>query len=339
MYVGYMRNQLKPKKFAKLLARTTKSYGIDFVHCLPEDVDFDKKVINGQVLVGNKWVSKEVPIPPFIDLSSYCFRHKKVINFLKEHSTLSIDRRLGSKDVVNKKIIEDGEFSHLIIPSKTVEDFETFFSFLEENNEIIIKPINGSRGKGIYKLSITENGYLLIFDNKEEVLSKEELYDFFEKINYDRFLFQKFIHSSTKGGDPFDCRIRLEKNGKGLWEVAIYLVRIGSGNKVVSNVSSGGSASKLTPFLKANYGEMATLRIKTAIKEVAEFLPPKLEKMFDTRLTALGLDIGIEKDGTIYLFETNTTPGPEFALGEVALLKAEHYHYMLNKSSLSHRAL
>jgi len=329
-----MRSKNDPNKFAKLLARTTKSYGIEFVHCTPEDVDFENKTINGKILIENDWVSREVPIPAFIDFSAYCLKHKEVLNFLKEHSILSIYRKMSSKDVVNRKIVEDGEFAHLIIPSTTVENFETFHSFLEKYREIIIKPKNGQRGKGIYKLSITEDGYLLIIDNQEELLSKSDLFHFFDqKINAPRYLFQKYIPSITNNGDPFDCRIRLEKNGKGLWEVVIYLVRIGSGNKIVSNVSSGGSVSRLKPFLKANYGDKEP-QIRADLKHVAKTLPYKLEKMFDTRLTSLGLDMGIDKDGTIYLFETNTAPGPEFALGEVALLRAEHYDYMLNKRSI-----
>ncbi|MBM7095805.1 YheC/YheD family protein [Bacillus sp. H-16] len=330
MYIGYLRNKSKPQKFARLLARTTQSYGNELVHFHPEDINIEKRLINGQVFENNRWLTKEVPIPKFIDISTYCFKHRNIVDFLKEQSILSIERRLGSKDVVNEKIIEDGEFADYIIPSSNCNDLNQFYSFVYHHKEIIIKPKNGQRGKGIFKVSLNGTGYLLNYDQEEEFLNKEELADFYsKKIKRGRYIFQKCIQSYTKEGSPFDCRIRLEKNGKGVWEVVIYLVRIGSGHKVVSNISQGGSVSKLIPFLKANYDDKWE-QIYIDIKAIANRLPVKLEEIFQTRLTALGLDIGIDKDGTIYLFETNTTPGSEFAMGELALLKSAHYNYILN---------
>lgn len=141
-----------------------------------------------------------------------------------------------------------------------------------------------------------------------------------------------FTITLTKSEEPFDCRIRLEKNGSGKWTVAIYLIRIGSNQKVVSNVAQGGSVSGLKPFLEANYGEKAE-DIRDSIESLAKSLPNKIEKKFNTNLTSLGIDIGIDLDGKLYLFEIETGPGFEFALGEIALMKSEYYKYILNKLS------
>ncbi|WP_236939119.1 YheC/YheD family protein [Evansella clarkii] len=325
-----MRNKKNPKKFTKLVAKATKYYGIDLIYFSPIDVDIKKEVINGKKLVDGKWESIQVPPPPFIDFSSYCFKHKEIVSFLKKYSILSTGR-LGSKDVVYEKLFKDGEFSHIIIPTLRTENFNEFHNFLENYGEIILKPINGQRGEGIYKLSFYNNHYTLNYNQDEKTLSKEELHSFFsDVISNKRYLLQKCINSKTKTGDPFDIRIRLEKNGEGEWEVAIFLVRIGTSNKVVSNLTQGGSVSQLTPFLKENYGD-EYLVLKKHIKKIAKNLPYKLEEIFETRLTALGLDVGIDTDRSIYLFETNNAPGFEFGMGEIALLRAEHYNYILKE--------
>nr|WP_255259908.1 YheC/YheD family protein [Lentibacillus sp. CBA3610] len=152
-------------------------------------------------------------------------------------------------------------------------------------------------------------------------MTKHDLKQLFDTTwHNDGYILQKYIHSKTKLGDPFDCRIRLEKNGRGFWEVAVYLVRIGSNQKVVSNVAQGGSVSRLRPFLESNFKENME-SIKASIENIANKLPYKLESIFQQNLISLGLDIGIEKGGQIYLFEVETGPANEFAMGEIAIIQ------------------
>ncbi|MEC5423489.1 YheC/YheD family protein [Virgibacillus sp. C22-A2] len=331
MLVGFMRNYRKPLKLARLVAKMSKCNNVDLVYFTAADIDINRKKINGKILVNDKWITKEVGIPAFIDISALCFKYKEEVQFLRENSILSTER-LPSKYKVDKKIKRDGEFSHLIIPSGTFTNFNDFHEFLEHHVQIVLKPKNGQKGEGIYMLSKNESDYTLSYKNDETQISKEVLENFFEEeINKEKYIFQKFINSRSKTGDPFDCRIRLEKNGNGKWGVAINLVRIGTGQKVVSNVSQGGSVNKLNSFLRNNFEDKQDV-IKTRIVDLAKTFPYKLERLFNRRFTSLGLDIGIDRDGNLYLFEINTAPGDEFALGEIALLKSEYYDYMLNKA-------
>ncbi|UJL45903.1 YheC/YheD family protein [Virgibacillus sp. NKC19-16] len=292
----------------------------------------NQKTIKGKILIDNKWFKKEVPVPLFIDVSVYSFKYKKQIKFLREHSHFTTGR-LASKEGANEKIKEDGEFAHLIIPTMSHTDFKNFSKFLKEHQQIVMKPRRGQRGEGIFMLAKNRNKYILSYDKKEEVLSKKDLKKFYEETLSERpYIYQKYIHSKTKFGDPFDCRIRLEKNGKGKWEVVINLIRIGSGQKVVSNVAQGGSVSELDPFLKANYGDKWE-SIKDSIIEVGRTFPYKLEKLFNQELGSLGIDIGIDQEGKLYLFESNNAPGTEFGEGAIALVKCDYYKYMLDKLS------
>lgn len=327
-----MRNYKSPQKFVRLLAKTAKYYNIDLVYCHPLDVDIKKEILHGKVLENNIWVEKEVPIPAYIDLNSYCYKYKAVTNFLKTKSKLSAPARFGSKDIVYNKLLSDGEFSHIIIPSEYLDNFQVFKDFIGKYKEIILKPKSGHKGEGIYMVSLLDNGYKLIYGNNEEVLNSLEMERFINKEILTRsYLCQKYINSRTKSGDPFDCRIRLEKNGKGRWEVAIYLIRIGSNQKVVSNVAQGGSVNKLTPFLKFNYGENWR-EIRNAVKDIGRNLPEKMEEIFNKESSCLGIDVGIDTDGSVYLFETNSAPGMEFGEADLANIKVDYYNYVLKQS-------
>ncbi|WP_164218469.1 YheC/YheD family protein [Virgibacillus sp. YIM 98842] len=332
MQVGYMRNGNKPSKFIKLLAKTTKYHGIDLVYFHPKDINMNEKIINGKILINNKWVKRKVNIPLFVDVTVHSFKFKKQIKFLREHSYFTTGR-LASKEITIEKLMDDGEFSHLLIPTIKHTDFKDFFSFLKKHQKIIMKPSRGERGQDIYMIAKKKNKFIISFETQEITLSKRQLKSFFkQKVNERRFIFQKYINSKTKNGDPFDCRIRLEKNGNGEWENVINLIRIGTGQKVVSNVSKGGSVSELNSFLKANYGEKWK-EVKTSIINTGKTLPYKIEKIFNQELGSLGIDIGIEKDGRLYYFESNNAPGVEFGEGAIAQVKCDYYKYMLDKLS------
>src|SRR5690625_366764 len=329
-----MRGQSKPNQFVKLLAKTTKHHGIELVYFNPKDVDMKQKKISGRVLVDNKWENKEVNIPLFIDLTEFSFKNKKLIKFLRENSHFTADK-LDSKSIDSmKKIKEDGEFADLLIPSIEHSDLKGFFHFINKHQQIIMKPTNGRRGDDIYKLSKKGRKYVLShgdISTDNISLSKRQLKNFISKKSREsKFIYQKYIESKTQFGDPFDCRIRLEKNGKGKWEVVINLIRIGSGQKVVSNVAKSGSVSKINKFLKANYGEKWKT-IKSDIINVGKTLPYKLEEIFNIEVGSLGIDIGVDKHGKLYLFEANTSPGYGFGEGPIAEVRCDYYKCMLDK--------
>src|SRR5699024_2058543 len=74
MIVGFMRNFRKPSYLAKLVAVVSKYQGIELIYLRPSDVNVKKGTVNGRMFIDNSWVSVEVPLPKFIDISPYCFK-------------------------------------------------------------------------------------------------------------------------------------------------------------------------------------------------------------------------------------------------------------------------
>src|SRR5699024_11223694 len=120
-----------------------------------------------------------------------------------------------------------------------------------------------------------------------------------------------------------------EKNGQGKWAVARIFVRIGIGQKVISNVNQGGGIADLKPFLQANYPDNWE-NIRSNIRKVAKDFPYEIERLSNNTFTTMGIDVGIDKDGHPYVFEVNSFPTVTPQLAQVAMLRAEHYKYMLD---------
>ncbi len=324
-----MRNYKQPGQFVTLLSKAAHYYNVRVIYCQPTDVDIISKTVYGKVLIKNKWVDIELPIPYYIDLNTYCFKYKEITNFLKANCFLLCQGSYGSKSKVYDQLEKDGEFKHILIPTFQVDSFSAFLSKLKESKQLILKPRRGHKGEGIYLIDYTDTQYMITENDAETKVNLHELEQFhLEKINSTKYLVQKYIYSKTRSGHPFDCRVRLERDGTGKWKVVIYLVRIGNNNKVVSNLSQGGSISKLTPFLKANYPSNWQ-EISSSIKEISTKLPDKVEELFNKQNASMGIDLGIDKDGKVFLYEVNSAPGSQFAEGEIANLKADYYAYLM----------
>jgi len=332
-FVGYMRNYKSPSSLARLIAIFCKSYGIELIYLRPNDITATSKFVNGEIFLNNKWHKVEVPLPRFIDISQYCFKKfdKKTYKFLLDNTILSDNNQIRlNKMELQLRLQKDKQFKDLIIPSKIAQNYEDVIEFLVNYKKIILKPLSGQFGSNVFQISNIGSKFIVVYENEEKEISEEDLVKFInDLISKRRYLLQKYIHSKTKQGYPFDCRINVEKNFKGEWETARIFIRIGIGQKVVSNLSQGGGVSQLKPFLKSNFKEYRE-DINKKINEIANTLPYKIELLRKCTLMTIGIDLGIDLNGKVYLFETNGAPGTKQLRAEVALLRSSYYKYVLD---------
>lgn len=334
MLVGVMSTYRRPPKLIKITALISKAYGIDIIFVRPPDVNIEKETLTGKMLINNKWVTKEREIPEFIDITPYCFKkkYKPVTDYLKKKTFLSDNRNnVLTKEALQEYLKEDPEYSHLVLPTRKVLSYNDISQYLEQYTKVVLKPSDGIQGKRIFIVEKTVDAYIIGHNTLEKRISEEEFYNLYrEKIKNQMYLVQKYIVSRTLQGDPFDCRIHVEKNRDGKWESAKNYIRIGIGQKVISNVNQGGGIADPIPFLKANYDDKWK-EINEKLKELAVTLPYKVEELRGTHIMSLGIDIGIGKDGKLYLFEVNDGPAFKSIIGEIAYLRSNYYKYVQHK--------
>src|SRR5699024_9969736 len=153
-----------------------------------------------------------------------------------------------NKERLQHLLFQDPNFAHLVIPSKNLVSMNILEEFLIKYDSVILKPIHGRQGKGIYSLRKQGEKYILSYGTEEKNLNNNELKDIYEKyLNEKKYLVQKMINSKTNDGYPFDCRIVVQKNRTGKWTIGKMFFRIGTGQKVVSNTFQGGSTSDPNP--------------------------------------------------------------------------------------------
>lgn len=336
MFVGILRSNPRPGHLARLMSMVGKEHGLKIVYFNLKDVNIDENTINGKMLVNNKWIDVEVNTPKFTDINPNLFRRKKYqkqINHLRNHTHLSVDKRMPlPKDKLQEAFTDDPNVSKYLIPTINITSFEDIISFMKEHDEIVLKPVYSNQGKNIYKISKNRFRYVLDFYRERQILSKRSLRKFYNKnIKNKVFIAQKYIDSSTaQNGHPFDCRIHVEKNGRNKWRNVKNFIRVGIGQSVISNINQGGGIADINQFLKANYPNNWKT-ILANIKKAAKIIPYKVEKATNYEYMTMGLDIGIDKKGELFLFEVNDYPILSPMRSEVAMVRIQYYKYKVSQ--------
>lgn len=334
MIVGYLRRFNNPNHMAKLLAMICEHHGVHLLYFNPKGVMIQNNKVKGHMLFNNKWIEVEVDTPKFIDINPNYFnskRYKYVVDHLNKHSVLSADKRMPlPKDKLQEIFMNDSKMSKYLIPTKNITNFNDIEEYVDKFNTVVLKPVFSNQGRNVFILDKGKSSnYILGYNKRENKLTPNELKDFYTKKIQDKgFIVQKYIESRTPQGHPFDCRVHVEKNGKNEWKNVKNFIRIGVGQTVISNVSQGGGIANIKDFLTTNYPDDWE-EIYKGIKRTAKVIPYKVEEFLGKEYMTMGFDIGIDGDGSLYLYEVNDYPIVSPMRSEVAMARAEYYKYML----------
>jgi glutathione synthase/RimK-type ligase-like ATP-grasp enzyme len=207
---------------------------------------------------------------------------------------------------------------------------------LAEYKKIILKPQRGNRGRGIYYIE-DRNSYYLIIANKEKIeLEKNKIDTFIEnEITHKNYIVQRYIQSLTKDNLPFDIRIHVRRDINAEWKVVKIYPRIGTNDGITSNVSQGGYIGQIDKFLKRQFGDKY-LTVHDELTKLAKEFPVYFQKGYNYNIDALGIDIGIDDNCKLWLFEVNSYPGSTFFELESQIVAMGYAKYLAQQEKQRH---
>ncbi|MDF2670184.1 MAG: hypothetical protein K0R67_2490, partial [Paenibacillus sp.] len=100
-----------------------------------------------------------------------------------------------------------------------------------------------------------------------------------------------------------------QKGKSGDWQLSGVAVREGQINKITSNLKTGGHAYEASSYLKKQFGEERGAALSECAKQLAEHIPFHLEESYGIRLSELGIDLAVDRNGSLWLIEVNIKPG------------------------------
>ncbi|WP_336823958.1 YheC/YheD family protein [Sporosarcina sp. USHLN248] len=191
----------------------------------------------------------------------------------------------------------------------------TLFKFLKNYNQIILKPIVGQQGKGLLLVTKKNNRTfeLRMLDETIDGLNLDQLLTYLNNhhLSQMEYLVQQGIPLVTIDDCPFDLRVITQLDHRD-WVTSGMLCRVAVANYFITN-----RAQKLLSLEQAfnDAGIQADMqRCTDIIENLCNYVAQELASE-QNGLTIIGFDIGIDRDGYLWVIEGNYAPSLSMFFG------------------------
>ncbi|GHH98567.1 YheC/YheD family endospore coat-associated protein [Neobacillus kokaensis] len=332
------------------IAKSAKDFGMECCRFIPSQINPHTQSVRGKKFDSKttQWVDDEFPIPTI--LYDRCFygddEHSKqclpIVSWLKSRNDITflgygLPNKLELYDSLKNTVL-----APYLPPTLAASNSDIILKELEAKEKIILKPINGSQGHGIYYVKKNDKTYHVKTEKQKQIISrifpnKAKLLKWLKPlITARKYLLQPYLELFNKEHQPFDIRILLQKDEKGFWCERGRGIRFGTTGGILSNLSAGGSAAAFSEWT-ATLPPKAVEYMCSELDYILDKLPILLEHEY-LPLFEIGVDIGIAKNGSIWILDLNskpgrkvifqTTPGINETLYQAPLIYAKHLYGM-----------
>jgi hypothetical protein len=179
---------------------------------------------------------------------------------------------------------------------------------------VFLKPITGSLGKGILRISRTRSGYQISSSSVVGVTNREFsnlnalVTAISGKMRTGKFQVQQGLNLIEVGGRPVDFRALVQKNISNRWKVTSIVARTAGNNRFVSNVAQGGTVGAVGQTVsKSNISKNKT-GVSTRLRQAALTIASGIDTHIPYHFGELGIDLALDQDGRVWLLEVNSKP-------------------------------
>jgi glutathione synthase/RimK-type ligase-like ATP-grasp enzyme len=303
--------------FCKELASFSNQHGIFFY--VFQLSDFHDDYVYGYMYNNQRWHKHKLPHPNAIynRLHSRAFERsetaKSFFEMCRNSGIPYFNDRYLNKWEVHEKL---KPYSHLIphLPDTTpFTEKHHLLSMLKRYSCIYIKPIYGSMGKHIYRVTKEVDQYCLKYSSfsQENVQLYDNVTDLYEalsrKVGKKAFIIQQGIPLYTYKDRTIDFRILCNRDYFGEWFVSSFFARLSKKENFVSNVAQGGELLKPDQVLE-NFPKKMRTHILKGLQELALEVCKQINIESDGEFGELGIDLAIDTSGDLWLIEANIKP-------------------------------
>jgi glutathione synthase/RimK-type ligase-like ATP-grasp enzyme len=250
-----------------------------------------------------------LPIP-FIGLGEYI-----TVTLNEDEKGMTLKRlpfqQIASKWLKTYIMSQDDELSRYL-PQTARWHPNVLFKMLKQFGSVYLKPDKGGGGAGIIRVKLTDSHrYEVRYGIRRQVIVGETtLISYLRRRMqpHKRYLIQQGIRLAHVDGRPFDIRVVLQKP-RDQWIVMGMAAKVAAKKKIVTNRANGGIAATVPKVLQAGFGwrDEHVRLVEHVLSRIALRTAAVLSTRFPG-LRVLGLDVGIDVRGNVWIFEVNTRP-------------------------------
>lgn len=335
------------------IIRTGKEMGYLAYVVTVRDLKFEERTVNGYVpsASGKIWYSVPMPLPQVIynripnrDEEEKAPVARKIAECLEHPEIKMYNPNFFNKWNLFEWLKESKATSRHVPKTRRLRSSKTLIAMLKHHDSLYLKPENGKAGKGImrlkYRADVSLPYRLQIQSGKKNTTYKAASMDrLWARINREKgisqYIVQQAIGLATHRGRPFDLRVLLQKNGRGIWAVTGIGARLAGARSITTHVPRGGSIEEPESMLEGTFGTERASAILKNIPTTALLIARQIERASGAMLGEMSMDLGVDEEGSLWFFEANSRPMKfdEPAIRKLSLERIFHYSQHLARQS------
>lgn len=279
--------------------------------------------VKAWIYVGNSWQQTTMPIPSVINnrLASRKSENKIIVQqFMKEvksaHNSSIFNEKFLDKNEVFEALHSHPEFADYLPESYLLCNFTIFKNMCSRYPTVFLKPISGSMGKGIIRITrLLDNSCLVFYattkgTKQQQFSSLAKVFSSLSgKLRTNRYQIQQGLNLIDDNKRPIDFRALVQKNAKGKWTITSIVARIAGDQHFVSNLARGGSLSTVKEVIqRSNLFSLVKRYIYAWLKRAALNIAEGIDTHIPAHFGELGIDLAVDHSGKIWLLEVNSKP-------------------------------
>ncbi|WP_152559296.1 YheC/YheD family protein [Tumebacillus flagellatus] len=344
------RSTFQPKAIWNHLARAAHEQGLAVCLFRPEDLSASSKKVLGMFSEdGATWKRKLGPLPDIVydNVFVHLAGKRDVLRarrFFLERGTPLYNPRLGNKTQLAAWLRAYPSLWRHHPKTVPFTQEEQVFQMLAECESLYLKPISGSAGQGILEIRPADAARYCVraakFGNTKQPYEAElpasELKRLLQRErNRCKFILQEGVELLHIDDGKIDLRTPLQRNRQGKWEQVALIVKRGRQHSIVSNYHAGGSAHDWAWLQEWAQEHRISLPGEHEVEELSQRIACAYADKAP-HLATLGLDLGIDTSGKLWLLDVNARPGRNILDADQKIrcfeLHAEFAAYLLDKN-------
>jgi hypothetical protein len=307
--------------FAKLLSLNKATGCIPFLFG-EEHINWDKETIRGYVYQDNQWGIHDFPFPnvvydrlPNRQVENSSGPKEVKRRFQKQYSIPWYNPGFFNKWDIHERLSDDEQAIHYLPETYPFQSFSAIETLLSKYRQVFIKPIHGSLGLGIHQVLYDKHDDVYycryrdkLLGNKLKRFSSLEtmVQHIFKNKPLDHLIIQQGISLIRYNKRQVDFRVHTNKDEQGKWQVTALAAKVAGEGSVTTHVNNGGQIMTLDELFQE---DKQVAEVKQNLSNAALYLSTAIEQHVDGIIAEIGFDLGIDKQGQVWMFEANSKPG------------------------------
>jgi hypothetical protein len=292
-----------------------KKFELQPIYFRLSDIQSAKGTVSALVLHQGKYRLRNFPLPKVIHNRAMYLRNPSANHFLdhlvRNHEIHLFNKRNRYSKWHTHRLMMEGSALRPHLPETCKASEQIVRTLGKKYEAVIVKPSNGSIGRGIMKVEQQLRGWNLSYPTRRKgqtvwqtahIRGKFPVW-FQRKMKINCYIAQQRLNLAKFRENPFDMRVSVQRNHSGMFQVTGIAAKVARRNGFVTNVAQGGQVFRLEHILQ----DFPNLHSEQVISDVQQFslaaanhLSARLPQLAD-----IGFDIGITPDGFPVFIEMN----------------------------------